>query len=93
VARVVALSHHERWDGRGYPLGRQGEDIPLVGRIVSVADVFDSLLHSRPYKEALPMDDVLAIIREDAGTAFDPRVVQALEALAAAGMLHDFVGE
>jgi putative two-component system response regulator len=93
VARVVALSHHERWDGAGYPAGRQGEDIPLVGRIVSVADVFDSLLHHRPYKEAIPMAKVLDMIRADSGTAFDPRIVQALEELATRGMLEDLVGD
>lgn len=93
VARVVALSHHERWDGKGYPAGRAGEDIPLVGRIVSVADVFDSLLHSRPYKSALPMDQVVAMIHEDAGTAFDPQVVRALDELAAGGMLDDLTAD
>jgi putative two-component system response regulator len=93
VARVVALSHHERWDGAGYPAGRRGEDIPLVGRIVSVADVFDSLIHHRPYKEAIPMAKVLEMIHEDSGTAFDPRIVQALEELASRGMLDDLVGD
>jgi putative two-component system response regulator len=93
VARVIALSHHERWDGRGYPLGRRGAEIPLVGRIVSVADVFDSLLHKRPYKEALPKERVLAMIRKDSGTAFDPDVVQALDELAERGMLEDLVAD
>jgi putative two-component system response regulator len=93
VARVVALSHHERWDGRGYPAGRAGEDIPLVGRIVAVADVFDSLSHQRPYKEAIPMPRVLAMIRDDAGKAFDPDAVRALEALAADRQLGDLLGD
>jgi putative two-component system response regulator len=93
VAREIALSHHERWDGKGYPAGRAGNDIPVTGRIVAVADVFDSLLHQRPYKEAIPMARTLDMIRKDAGTAFDPRVVRALEELAKNGLLEDLVGD
>jgi putative two-component system response regulator len=93
MARVVAISHHERWDGRGYPAGRSGEDIPLVGRIVSVADVFDSLTHSRPYKEAYDYERVMGMIRDDRGKAFDSRVVDALDALDRAGMLRDLLAE
>ena len=67
MAEQVALTHHERWDGRGYPDGLAGEDIPLPGRIVSVADVFDALAHRRPYKEPWPVEEA----RQDAlgGTA------------------------
>src|SRR5207249_4668090 len=57
LAGDVALSHHERWDGSGYPLGRAGEAIPIAGRIIAVADVFDALTHERPYKQAWPIVD------------------------------------
>jgi putative two-component system response regulator len=75
VAMQVALTHHERWDGSGYPLGLSGEDIPLVGRIVAVADVFDALSSRRPYKAALPLDECFAILADGRGTHFDPRVL------------------
>jgi PAS domain S-box-containing protein len=77
LAGVVAESHHEWWDGDGYPLGLIGSDIPLVGRIVAVADVFDALTHDRPYKPAWPADQAVALIRSSAGSQFDPRVVEA----------------
>jgi PAS domain S-box-containing protein len=77
LAGTVAESHHERWDGHGYPLGLIGSDIPLVGRIVAVADVFDALTHERPYKPAWPVEQAVALIRSAAGTQFDPRVVEA----------------
>ncbi|HEU5315053.1 MAG TPA: HD domain-containing phosphohydrolase, partial [Chloroflexota bacterium] len=82
VAEEVAISHHERWDGGGYPRRAAGEDIPLVGRIVAVADVFDALTHRRPYKPAWPVDEAVAEIVRQGGTQFDPRVVAAFEALA-----------
>ncbi len=92
LAGVVAESHHERWDGHGYPLGLIGSDIPLVGRIVAVADVFDALTHERPYKPAWPVDQAVALIRSSAGTQFDPRVVEAfLEIVAAGGDPQDGV--
>ena len=78
VAEIVARTHHERWDGGGYPAGLAGEAIPLVGRIVAVADVFDALTHERPYKPAWPVSDALAEIRSQAGRHFDPAVVAAL---------------
>ncbi|WP_045221254.1 HD-GYP domain-containing protein [Desulfonatronum thioautotrophicum] len=77
LARVLAMLHHERWDGTGYPFGRKGEEIPLQARIVSVVDVFDALTSERPYKPALPEEDCLEIIRTGAGTQFDPEVVDA----------------
>jgi HD-GYP domain-containing protein (c-di-GMP phosphodiesterase class II) len=77
MAERIALTHHERWDGGGYPFGLSGADIPLVGRIVAVADVFDALTHSRPYKEAWPVGDAIAEIRFQAGKQFDPAVVDA----------------
>lgn len=79
LGRVIALTHHEKWDGGGYPQGLCGEDIPLAGRIVAVADVFDALSTRRPYKEAFPLDRVLKILREGAGRDFDPAVVRAFE--------------
>ncbi len=79
MAREVALSHHERWDGLGYPYALAGEEIPLPARVVSVADVFDALLSKRCYKEAYPFARAVKIIRENSGKHFDPRVVQAFE--------------
>jgi PAS domain S-box-containing protein len=78
LAEVIAVSHHERWDGTGYPTGLAGEAIPLVGRIVAVADVLDALTHARPYKAAWPLERALAEIEAQAGRQFDPRVVVAL---------------
>lgn len=77
LAGVIAESHHEWWDGSGYPKGLAGPDIPLVGRIVAVADVFDALTHDRPYKPAWPVEQALAMIRRSAGAQFDPQVVAA----------------
>jgi putative two-component system response regulator len=77
MAQDIALTHHERWDGTGYPAGLAGEDIPLVGRIVAVADVFDALTHARPYKAAWPVADAVAEIRHEVGRQFDPAVVGA----------------
>ena len=83
VAEQIARSHHERWDGDGYPDGLAGEAIPLVARIVGVADVFDVLLHERPYKEAWTVEEAAREIRAGAGTQFDPAVVAAFDALGA----------
>ena len=77
MGAVIAASHHEHWDGTGYPLGLAGEAIPLAGRIVAVADVFDALTQDRPYKPAWPLDKALAEIKRCAGSQFDPRVVAA----------------
>lgn len=76
IARTIALTHHERWDGSGYPHGLAGQNIPLEGRIVAVADVFDALTSSRPYKKAWPVDEAAAFIKENAGKHFDPEVVK-----------------
>jgi response regulator RpfG family c-di-GMP phosphodiesterase/Tfp pilus assembly protein PilF len=82
MAENIARAHHERWDGSGYPAGLSGEAIPLVARIVAVADVFDALVHSRPYKEAWKLERALAEIAAQAGQHFDPNVVRgALEVL------------
>ena len=77
MAKRIAMTHHERWDGTGYPLGLSGEDIPLEGRITAVADVFDALRSKRAYKPALPLDKCLQILIEGRGTHFDPTVVDA----------------
>jgi len=74
---VIALSHHEKWDGTGYPKGLSGEDIPLVGRICAVSDVFDALTTDRPYKEAFPNDKAYRILREEQGQHLDPEAVHA----------------
>jgi PAS domain S-box-containing protein len=81
MAAVIAATHHERWDGGGYPNGLSGETVPLVGRIVAVADVFDALTHDRPYKRAWSVQDAIAEIGRGAGGQFDPRVVTAFLAL------------
>ncbi|GAC1653035.1 MAG: response regulator [Gemmatimonadaceae bacterium] len=78
VAERVARSHHERWDGRGYPQRLKGEEIPMEARVVAVADVFDALTHDRPYRKAWPMADVLAHLRSERGRYFDPRIADAL---------------
>jgi HD-GYP domain-containing protein (c-di-GMP phosphodiesterase class II) len=77
VAESIARSHHERWDGTGYPDALVGAEIPLVGRVVHVADVFDVLVHERPYKEAFSVEDAAEEITGGAGTQFDPEVVAA----------------
>jgi len=75
AGRVIALHHHERWDGAGYPNGLAGSDIPLWGRICAVADVFDAVTSERPYKPAFPNEEALQLLREGRGKHFDPRVV------------------
>jgi hypothetical protein len=75
MAYIIALTHHEKWDGTGYPRGLAGEDIPLASRIVAVADVFDALTTERPYKHAWTVDDAMAHIEQQAGAHFDPRLV------------------
>ena len=77
TARIIALTHHEKWDGSGYPQGLKGEAIPLEGRIVAVADVFDALLSVRPYKPALPLETALQYFDDQCGRHFDPALVEA----------------
>ncbi len=89
VARTIALSHHERWDGEGYTPGLDSDSIPLVGRIVAVADVFDSLCHERPYKAARPPREAVEVIARASGTAFDPAVVEAFLNVASRHALID----
>jgi putative two-component system response regulator len=77
LAEIIALNHHEKWDGTGYPEGLAGEEIPLSGRIVALADVFDALISKRPYKDPIPLDRSFEIIREGRGTHFDPALTDA----------------
>lgn len=79
MAAEIALRHHERWDGSGYPDGLVGEAIPLSARIVALADVFDALTMKRPYKEPWPLDRVIQTVRDSAGSHFDPQLVSVFE--------------
>jgi putative two-component system response regulator len=90
IAAVIALTHHERFDGTGYPRGLSGEEIPLDGRIAAVADVFDALLSDRSYRPAMPVEKAFALMKAGRGTQFDPPIVDVLlsnadEALALRG--------
>jgi putative two-component system response regulator len=77
MAREVALNHHEKWDGSGYPRGLKGDAIPVSARIVALADVFDALTSERPYKKAWPIDQATDLIREQSDQHFDPELVEA----------------
>jgi putative two-component system response regulator len=81
LGETIALTHHEWWNGKGYPRGLKGQEIPLEGRIIAVADVFDALTTKRPYKEAFPLDVSFGIIEEKRGSQFDPEVVDAFFAV------------
>jgi putative two-component system response regulator len=76
MGQVIALTHHEKWDGSGYPQGLSEYAIPMAGRIVAICDVFDALISKRPYKELWPLSDALDEIRAGNGTAFDPKLVE-----------------
>lgn len=76
MASEIAISHHEKWNGSGYPNGLMEEDIPLVGRITALADVFDALTSVRPYKKAWTVEDSVALIKEESGKHFDPKLVK-----------------
>lgn len=82
VAREVAASHHERWDGNGYPRGLSGTQIPLPARIFAIADTFDAMTSDRPYRAALPVATALAEIADAAGTQFDPELAGRFVSLA-----------
>lgn len=82
MAHDIALGHHERWDGSGYPMGRSGKETPLSARIVALADVYDALTSNRVYKRAVSHEDACAIIIAGRGTQFDPTVVDAFEDIA-----------
>lgn len=81
MGKNIAMTHHEKWNGAGYPIGLQGEDIPLAGRIMAVVDVYDALRSKRVYKEAFSHEKSYNIIVNDAGTHFDPVIVDAFKAL------------
>jgi putative two-component system response regulator len=94
MAATISISHHERWDGKGYPRGLKGEEIPIEGRIVAVADVFDALSNERRYKDKFPLDECIKMMEGDRGTHFDPLVLSAFrsnmpEVLAIARELAD----
>ena len=77
IARQIAIGHHEKWDGSGYPLGLSGDAIPVSARLMALADVFDALMSKRHYKAAFPLDEVVAIIEQGRGSHFDPDIVDA----------------
>jgi len=77
LAATIAWTHHERWDGNGYPRGLRGDEIPLEGRIVAIADVFDAITSDRPYRAARSVDEAIAVIASQRGKGFDPDVVDA----------------
>lgn len=81
MARNIALSHHEKWDGSGYPNGLAGEAIPIEGRICAICDVFDALTSERPYKKAWPVEEAIAFLRQQKGRHFDPRLVDLFETI------------
>ncbi len=91
IARVVAKSHHEHWDGSGYPSGLAGVDIPFAARLVAVADVFDALVSRRPYKKPWQIEQAAAAIASGCGTQFDPPIAEAFLKLYRAGQLDDLI--
>ena len=93
ISEAVALSHHERWDGSGYPNGLIGDAIPLAARIVAVADVFDALTHTRPYKRASTVEVAVAELHRLAGSEFDPVVIAAFDRLDAHALAGQSLGE
>ena len=82
LSETIALTHHERWDGSGYPRGLSGEQIPLAGRICAICDVFDALLSARPYKHPWPYQQAIGEIASQAGAHFDPQLVEAFLVIA-----------
>jgi putative two-component system response regulator len=81
-AKIFAANHHEKWDGSGYPRGLKGTDIPLLGRIMAVADVYDALISERPYKKAFTHEEAIRIITESSGVQFDPALVEVFTRIA-----------
>ncbi|MDR1074621.1 MAG: HD domain-containing protein, partial [Treponema sp.] len=81
-ARTIAGTHHEKWDGSGYPAGLRGRDIPLEGRLMAIADVYDALISRRPYKEPVTTEDAERIIIEERGSHFDPVLVDIFRSVA-----------
>jgi putative two-component system response regulator len=89
LAETVAMSHHERWDGSGYPRGLRQYEIPLAGRIVAVVDAFDAMTNDRPYRAARPIAAALSVLREHAGRHYEPRLVDALERIVGSDPRYD----
>jgi putative two-component system response regulator len=87
MAELIALTHHERWDGTGYPRGLRGADIPIEGRILAITDTFDALIHDRIHQKALPLAEAVAEIKQQSGKQFDPKTVQAFESLYRRGFI------
>ena len=75
AAALIALEHHERWDGTGYPYQKAGEEISLMGRIISIVDVFDALYNKRIYKKPWPLENIISLVEEEKGFHFDPKLV------------------
>lgn len=75
-ATPIAFAHHERWDGKGYPHGLAGEDIPLGGRVMAVADAYDAMTSARPYRKGMPQEKAMQILREGAGSQWDAHIVE-----------------
>ena len=75
-AKIFAGTHHEKWDGTGYPEGLKGQSIPLQGRLMAIVDVYDALLSERPYKKAFTHEEAVNIIKGNSGTHFDPELVE-----------------
>jgi len=76
AAYTIALTHHEKWDGSGYPNGLKGREVPLIGRIIAVVDVFDALTTARPYKQAWPVEEAIDYLQREIGRHFDPELVR-----------------
>jgi putative two-component system response regulator len=91
LARQIAVCHHERWDGTGYPQQISGESIPVAARVTAIADVFDALTHARPYKEAWPLERAIATIKHESGQHFDPALVSAFVSVVGANGLQALV--
>jgi putative two-component system response regulator len=90
-AFYIIGTHHEKWDGTGYPVGLKGESIPLEGRLMAIVDVYDALISERPYKKAFTHEEACKIIEEGIGTHFDPAVVDVFRNVA--GMLDNIAQE
>ena len=84
MAKEIVYTHHERWDGTGYPQGLRGAQIPVAGRLMALVDVYDALVSKRVYRPALPQDEAIKIIEAGRGTQFDPAVVDAFLEVAGA---------
>ena len=91
IAREIAGGHHEKFDGSGYPKGLKGKDIPLSARIVAVADVFDALTSRRPYKEPWPVDKAISTMQSQAGSQFDPEIINGLTVLFEKGVIQNIM--